>query len=370
MAEQNKVILSLGSKFKPDNGGNSKRATVMLEYYEELGYEIVVCTPTKNDVNDIYDKEYNSNSKIKVIRFKSVKDIIKNTKRLIKEYNVGIVLTHLDILWIYCVFFVNNAQIIHEVHTLSISKSRIRQMIKEFGYKIARKKTKAIFVLSNNAKNYFVEKFNYEAEKIHFTPNGLENFEVVQDFVFGNENKFTYIYGGTLYDWQGVNIILEHAEEILKISQDIIIKIVGDGPLYNSVNQFILSNNLQKRIIVTGFLDQEQYNDEMKKADVILIPRPSTLETNTAIPLKIFDAIAFNKPIVMSDAKGLLEVLTEKEALIFSSSNTSEFTEACKKIYRNEELAKQLTNAARIRVKDWPTNLEVAKKQLQIIENI
>ena len=94
-----------------------------------------------------------------------------------------------------------------------------------------------------------------------------------------------------------------------------------------------------------------------------MIPRPSTLETETAIPLKIFDSVEHGKPAIISDVFGLKEVLGEDEAFVFNKNDGDGLYKACMEAYNNQSLCTEKFNKAVARMKKWPTWNEIHKKQ-------
>ena len=362
------TILSVGSQYKPNKGGNAKRSSTMSENFSKLGSKVIILTTTLTN-SDFSDDEYSNNYGIKIHRFASIKKMLLNINRLISIYKPDILLCHNDITWLYCSIFTRNVIIINENHAIK-KYINWKEFIKNSFYPIMRKRTKAVFVLSNNAKKIYVNKYKFNEKKIFFTPNGSDNDKNKSEINFSNSEKFVYMYGGTLYKWQGISVLLENIQEILSISKDVVVKIVGGGPMLGEVKEYVQKHNLNNRVIITGFLDQENYDKEVSMSDVILIPRPSTIETETAIPLKIFDAVKNNKPIVMSDVSGLTEVLTKNEALIYRNDKPIELVESCKQIYRNKDLAIKLINNANKKIENWPSDIEIAEKQLNIMSKL
>lgn len=362
------VILSIGSQFPPNNGGNASRVSSLVEEYAKLGHKVIVCTITPEERRD-FDKEYFENNGIVVHRYSTVKSMLLDLKAKCIEHDVDVIYSHTEITWFYSTLTLNKLPVIYECHSIRYSKG-IKQIIKNIGFFLARNRTKGIFVLSNNAKKYFVSQLGYSENKIHFTPNGFDSRLENERIAFNENQNFVYAYGGTLYDWQGIIVLLQQCKDILDISEDIRIKIVGGGPLLDYVKKYVVEHNIQDKVEVTGSVDKDKFEMILNAVDVLLIPRPSTIETETAIPLKIFDAVKLNKPIVMSDVSGLTEVLSNKEALIYDNKTPEKIVGLCRKIYRNTELAVELTEAAREKVSRWPSTQDIARRQVGIFERV
>jgi glycosyltransferase involved in cell wall biosynthesis len=347
----------------------------MSEAFAQMGHGVIICTdtPLPDNLRD-FDEHYEKATKIKILRYPSPEAVLKSLTSIIKELSVDIVMVHGFAMWRKCTAMLPlvPVPIVSECHCLNESANCLTAAARTICYKtFIKKRTKALFTLSENTKQIFINRYGFQPELITVTPNGREVRMSSNSFLFGNKETFVFGYAGTLFDWQGIPNILAVAESILAISDDVRIELVGGGPLYQEVKRFISHHSLETRIYVTDYLSQVEYDKYIdEKFDVFMIPRPSTLTTETAIPLKIFDAINHKKPIVMSDVSGLTDVLDNEQALIYSASDLNEFVNCCRKIYRNAPLAESLVSAASKRLSRWPAVGEVARRQLDVMENL
>ena len=71
------------------------------------------------------------------------------------------------------------------------------------------------------------------------------------------------------------------------------------------------------------------------------------LETETAIPLKLLEAMALGKPIVATKVGGVLEVLQDKVNALVVESQTAALVDAIHKLISEPTLRKSLGKNAR-----------------------
>ncbi|MBE7001289.1 MAG: glycosyltransferase family 4 protein [Ruminococcaceae bacterium] len=361
-------ILSIGGSYKPENGGNAKRISTMCEAFCKLGHTVTVltCSGFKSEPVD------SSISGVRVVRYGSCNELVKAVPKLSKQVAADVILvqqeTFLRMLWLKNI----KLPVFYECHAIESSgnnyKEAIRKLLRRFY--LDKRFVKGVFVLSKNAIQAFSSKFNYPEEKIYWTPNGFSLSE--QDdraLHFGENETFVYGYGGTLYTFQGIENILTYSKDILAIADDVRLMIVGGGPLEQTVRDYVEENDLSERIIITGSVDRERFDTLMATFDVVLMPRPSMPSTESAVPLKIFDAAKHKKPVVMSNVSGLTEAFSEKAALIYDTKQPDEFVTCCQKIYRNRPLAESLVAGELEAMKKWPSVEAVAKIQAQVMEN-
>lgn len=362
-------ILSVGGRYKPTNGGNAKRISTMCENYHQLGNKVIVMTC--DSVN--HGGKIEIIEGVKVYRYKKCDDLVNDIAAILSKEKIDIVLVHEETYLRKLRWKKINLPIVYECHAIEKNSNRIKELIVRLIRKLYFQESylKRIFVLSQNAKKLLLSFISYPEGRIVYTPNGVENKAIKEtETYFADKNKFIYGYAGTLYDFQGINILLGCAKDILDIAEDIQIYIVGGGPLEKKVNEFVSNNGLEKRIILTGSVSQMEFDKYIQKFDVMVMPRPSLLSTESAVPLKIFDAAYHRKPVVMSNVSGLTEAFSESAALIYDAKKPKEFVECCRKIYRNKQLAERLVQGEIEALRNWPSVMDVAKIQLESMQEV
>ena len=76
------------------------------------------------------------------------------------------------------------------------------------------------------------------------------------------------------------------------------------------------------------------------------IPRIKNLSTNTAIPLKVVEAMMHKKIIISSKDDGLLEILNSENAVLFDSYNINQINKGLSVILANKEYSEALAEQA------------------------
>jgi glycosyltransferase involved in cell wall biosynthesis len=109
---------------------------------------------------------------------------------------------------------------------------------------------------------------------------------------------------------KGNQFLIEAAPAILGKHPDARIFIVGEGELQRELEAQARALNLGDRLVFGGFM--RDVAAVLSAFDIVVFP---SLWEGT--PLTVFEALAMGKPIVATDADGLLDVLTDrKDALI------------------------------------------------------
>ena len=117
--------------------------------------------------------------------------------------------------------------------------------------------------------------------------------------------------------------------------------IIGEGELRAELEAQARALNLGDRVVFTGFT--RDVAAALSALDLLVFP---SLAEGT--PLTMFEALAMGKPIVATDADGLLDVLTDRrDALVVPKANAEALARAINAVLDNPPLAAALAAEAR-----------------------
>lgn len=210
-----------------------------------------------------------------------------------------------------------------------------------YSYKLAKWIYKNADLVSGQTKGILdeIDKM-IQKKKLFWFPNGVDE----SDFQSSNsdeqlvaENKFELLYAGILGHAQGLEVILQAAKK-LEAYSDIHFTIIGDGPekenlmaLKNKWNLLYIDfiPNQPRMMVLHNVRDCDAYIVPLKKLDIF----------KGAIPSKLFEALAFSKPILLGvDGEARQLFITEgKAGLYFEPENADALSEAILALYHQPE---------------------------------
>ncbi|HYE85213.1 MAG TPA: glycosyltransferase family 4 protein [Vicinamibacterales bacterium] len=140
---------------------------------------------------------------------------------------------------------------------------------------------------------------------------------------------------------KGNQHLVAAAPEILQRHPRARIFIVGEGELQSDLEAQARALGLGGRLVFSGF--QRDVAAALSAFDFMVFP---SLWEGT--PLTVFEALAMGKPIVATDADGLLDVLTDRhDALVVPKANPGALAAAVGALIDRPELAERLSAEAR-----------------------
>jgi glycosyltransferase involved in cell wall biosynthesis len=154
------------------------------------------------------------------------------------------------------------------------------------------------------------------------------------DFVVGTVTR--------LHDSKGNSYLVEAAQAVLKRRPKTRFYLFGEGPLRGELEAQANALGLGGRFVFGGFT--KDVARTLSAFDLKVFP---SLWEGT--PLTVFEALAMGKPIVATDADGLVDVLThEQDALIVPRRNAAALADAIVRLIGSPEDRGRLSVRARI----------------------
>ena len=155
---------------------------------------------------------------------------------------------------------------------------------------------------------------------------------VPTDFAIGTVTR--------LHDSKGNSYLVDAARLVLQDRPGARFFVVGEGPLRQSLEEQARALNIGDRFTFAGFA--KDVPRVVSAFDVSVFP---SLWEGT--PLTVFEALAMGKPIVATDADGLLDVLTaEKDAIIVPRRNARALADGLIRMIDEPDTRQQLAAAA------------------------
>jgi glycosyltransferase involved in cell wall biosynthesis len=140
---------------------------------------------------------------------------------------------------------------------------------------------------------------------------------------------------------KGNQYLIEAAATLLAKYRRMRVFIIGEGELRGELEAQAKALNVGDRLVFAGF--QRDVAAVLSALDIVVFP---SLWEGT--PLTAFEALASGKPIVSTDADGLLDILTDRhDALVVPKADAAALTRAVDELIDQPLLARTLAQNAR-----------------------
>jgi glycosyltransferase involved in cell wall biosynthesis len=243
--------------------------------------------------------------------------------------------------------------------------SNFREAGKWFGNKMVKRTvlcSKAVCTISD----IYQEKFSIPDEKFHVISNGVDtsHFKKVESSIrrdLNLESDFTLGYVGALREW----VDLTPVYEVLNKLDSTKLVIVGQEGLFRENLELAKKYAVQDKVFFIGHVQYSRLPEYIAAMDVCLIPFKNNDTSHNSIPLKLFEYMACEKPVISSRLTGVQQTVKNK---IFYADTAEEY-ESLLIGFKNSYLnLSQLLESNRIFVEEfftWNQASETLEKLLK-----
>lgn len=241
-------------------------------------------------------------------------------KKLIVDYN--------DLMGLYTIELIGKKM----SKPLKMILGRILVLVEDTLVRYGWKVTTITFFIKNYALTRNIRK------DIIVIPNGVDTGLFDPAKVDGRKIRFKYgvqnkeklcVYAGRVDEVAGAEIILETAK-LLKNEKKIKFMMVGEGNP-GMLNKLSKCNN----VILTGRVSKENIPKYLAAADCVFVPFPDNVASHGISPLKLFEALAMEKPVIASAISGIKEAVGQDPNVILVSNDPKHWASAITKIIAN-----------------------------------
>jgi len=157
------------------------------------------------------------------------------------------------------------------------------------------------------------------------------------------DNSFIVGHVGVLREWLDFHPLFSAVKKLVS-SYDLKILMIGGGIGYEDTVNLAKSYNITDNIIFTGTIPYSLIPDYIGCMDVCVVPFKDDSVSQNSLPLKLFEYMACEKPVISTNVRAIQELFNEN--LLFVSGPQG-YEDAILKLYKDENLRNQLGHKGR-----------------------
>lgn len=346
-------ILYISKSVIPSRSANSIHVMKMCQAFADNGHEVTLLAP---NLKHLYEQNVNDNHKYYGVRgnFNIKKIFHPNIKGGAFLYTISIffylvINKSFDLVYgrflhgIYLAALLKH-KVVYETHLPISKKNNHRLFI--FKKLIKSKYLKKMIVISQALKNMYLDRGYLKDEEIKVAHDGadiVDNFDNKAE-LFGKKDYLKVGYVGHLYKGRGIETIIQCAKKMNDVTFHLVGGLKEDIDYWKSYSEnFNLDN-----IFFYGFIPPNETNKYRNSFDIFLAPYENKVSTfggkegdtsKFMSPLKIFEYMSHNKPIIVSDLPVIREVLSEKNSILVKPDNLQAWINSINKLKDSKERA-------------------------------
>ena len=226
------------------------------------------------------------------------------------------------------------------------------------------------YTIEMGAKEKNVEYFPLGFDPQVFKPM-VKDRQLAHDLGISDNDK-VILFVGTIYEFSGLENIIQKFGNIKDKIKGIKFLIVGGGPNFEKIKSLVNKKKLKSDVILTNFKPQHEIPKFISLADVCINSFEINKITDRIIPIKILEYLACGKPVLSTPLKGTIDLLPKEDFGIIYSPYDS-FVENLSELLTNTEKLEELGNKGLdyvIKNHDWNILAEsLLKKFENLVDN-
>lgn len=192
--------------------------------------------------------------------------------------------------------------------------------------------------------------YNMPQNKSLLIPNGVDtelfycDIQHFKEEFSISEDDFIIGFIGFLGEWVDLESPLISLKKLIKDNFKVKMLIVGDGNKLTHVENIVKQLNISGSVIFTGSVPYTKVPKYISCMDVCLLPFKKDAVSENALPLKLFEYMACEKPVISAKLPGVMDTVHDK---VLYASNEREFKDKIIKLYKDEKLRKKMGQEGR-----------------------
>jgi glycosyltransferase involved in cell wall biosynthesis len=212
--------------------------------------------------------------------------------------------------------------------------------------------------LENGLKKTKLEIIPFGVDTNIFKPNNVSK-----------EKKIIQILSiGYLIERKGFEYLIKSVREVLKIYDNVKLKIVGTGPLENQIKNQIKELKLAGNIELVGNVSDEELLDLYNSSDIFVLPSIVDSQGNTeGLGVVLLEAMACKLPVIASNIGGIPDIVHDNvNGILVPQKDVFELSKAINKMINSEEFRKSMAINGYDMVKVHFSWEQIAKDYIEI----
>lgn len=301
-----------------------------------------------------------SENRIKFYPIKQNKMNSKDLKKVIKDYKPDIIHTHDFNAGVVAFLAGTKKPIINHIHQNPPWLHKI--CVQSLAYLISSIKFKKILTVSDAIMNEYV--FNDTVINKCLNIGNPININTIKSKTLESgilRNQSDIMFLGRISNPKNPELFIEIVNEIIKTKPDVRVAMVGNGELFDTINNKISELGINKSVKLYGF----QNNPYGLLNSTKIVCMPSKWE---GFGLAAIEAITLGKPVICSGAGGLKHIITEECGSI--CDNLDDYKKEIIKLLDNDEYYQMKSKGAQKYAENFNNIDQYTSKILEIYTDI
>jgi len=239
---------------------------------------------------------------------------------------------------------------------------------KKYEYRYIQKADHVI-VVTHAAKADYIRNIETRAEKFHVVPNTVrpefyKNYDRHEDIIARYKDQYVLLYLGDTGLRRGLMTALRALPDIISAIPHVKLVIVGKNKQDPILKKFVADQQLENYVDFEGWKDLSYFPSYIIGAQIGICPLHRNPHHDTTFANKLFQYMAFGKPMVVSDCLAQKELIEAyKCGEVFEDRHVTSFVQKVLKLYHDRDHYQTLAQNAAHAIENH-LNWNITSKEL------
>lgn len=239
-----------------------------------------------------------------------------------------------------------NAPLIEELALFNVKLRFLDKKCAAYYTKLCFGHATAIIAVSNMIRDYLINRWDVDPEKIYVIPNAADtDFSVKR--IDGDNTRSKYsiaptdpvvVFIGSMKKWHGIDILIDAFIHVLGEVPDAKLLLVGEGEMRDEIEKKINDSNIKRSVVLTGNVTHDAIPEILSISDVAVAPYPR-MDNFYFSPIKIFEYMISGKAIVASGIGQIPELVQNNiNGILVEPENIGQLSKAIVRLLKDDDL--------------------------------
>ena len=177
------------------------------------------------------------------------------------------------------------------------------------------------------------------------------------------EDDFIIIFPGRMTERKGAFIVIDILEDLIKKERKVKALMLGSGPDEITIREIIHQKGIGNYAVMPGVVPHDEMPGIYASADCFVLPALPVGESEDAMPICVFEAMAASLPVAISKIGGMSFFIEHDiDGFLIPARDTMSFIRIIDDLYGNPNKCLDIGKAARYKVIKNCSHENVAKK--------
>ena len=180
-----------------------------------------------------------------------------------------------------------------------------------------------VLVISEQLRQYAAQAWNIPADRFSLLPNCVDPCRVTPGDPHGVSPR-SIGYAGSLIGYEGLDTLIEAVGILAGQGLDVRLEIIGDGEARPELERLVERLGLAGRVRLSGRVAPETARSMLAGCGLVCIPRKPFTVCEIVPPIKLVEAMAMARPVIVPDLPVFRDELGAQPAGFFFTSGDAE----------------------------------------------